>query len=149
MPLHLQAIQHYSAYQERCHSEVRSKLLELGFRGNDLEEAISSLIADNFLNEERYAQLYCGGKFRINKWGRKKIIQELKKKKVSDYCIRKGLKEIKDQEYWETLQGLASKKMLEINAKEKNVWIRKQKLQRYLMQKGYETDLINDILKTA
>jgi len=143
----LQAIQYYCAYQERCHSEVRSKLLELGFRGNELEEAISSLINDNFLNEERYAQQYSGGKFRINKWGRKKIIQELKKKKVSDYCIKKGLKEIDEQEYWETLKQLAIKKAEEINAKEKNVWIRKQKLQRYLMQKGFETDLISDVMK--
>jgi regulatory protein len=145
----LQAIQHYCAYQERCHSEVRNKLLELGFRGNELEEAIASLIADNFLNEERYAQQYCGGKFRINKWGRKKIIQELKKKKVSDYCIKKGLKEIDAQQYWETLRQLTTKKVSEINAKEKNIWIRKQKLQRYLIQKGYESDLINDVMKEA
>ncbi|KAA5533133.1 RecX family transcriptional regulator [Taibaiella lutea] len=145
----LQAIQYYCAYQERCHSEVRSKLLELGFRGDELEEAIASLIADNFLNEERYAQQYCGGKFRINKWGRKKIIQELKKKKVSDFCIKKGLKEIDAQEYWETLQQLTKKKMSEINSKEKNIWIRKQKLQRYLIQKGYESDLINDVMKEA
>lgn len=147
--MNLQAIQHYCAYQERCHSEVRSKLLELGFRGSDLEEAMAALIADNFLNEERYAQLYCGGKFRVNKWGKRKIVQELKKKKVSEYCIKKGLKEINDQDYLETLQQLTAKKTIEINSKEKNVWIRKQKLQRYLIQKGYETDLINDILKTA
>jgi regulatory protein len=145
----LQAIQYYCAYQERCHSEVRSKLLELGFRSNELEEAIASLIADNFLSEERYAQQYCGGKFRVNKWGRKKIIQELKRKKVSDYCIKMGLKEIDTQEYWETLQQLATKKASEINAKEKNIWIRKQKLQRYLIQKGYESDLINDIMREA
>jgi regulatory protein len=145
----LQPIQYYCAYQERCHSEVRSKLLELGFRGDELEQAIASLIADNFLNEERYAKQYCGGKFRINKWGRKKIIQELKKKKVSDYCIKKGLKEIEEQDYWETLRQLAIKKTAEINSKEKNIWIRKQKLQRYLIQKGYESDLISDIMKEA
>lgn len=147
--MNLQAIQHYCAYQERCHSEVRNRLLELGFRGNELEEAISSLISDNFLNEERYAQQYCGGKFRVNKWGRRKIIQELKKKKVSDYCIKKGLKEIDEQEYWKTLLQIAEKKAAEIDSKEKNIWIRKQKLQRYLIQKGYETDLINDALKHA
>lgn len=143
----LQAIQYYCAYQERCHSEVRSKLLELGFRGNELEEAIAVLIAENFLNEERYAQQYCGGKFRVNKWGRRKIMEELKKKKVSDYCIRKGLKEIDDQEYRDTLQQLAEKKAAMIAGTTKNEWIRKQKLQRYLMQKGYETDIINDVLQ--
>ena len=145
--MNLQAIQHYCAYQERCHSEVRGKLLELGFRGDKLEEAIAALIADNFLNEERYARQYCGGKFRVNKWGRRKITEELKKKKVSDYCIRKGLKEIDEQEYRNTVQQLAEKKAATINGVQ-NEWIRKQKLQRYLMQKGYEADIVNDVLQT-
>jgi regulatory protein len=146
MSANLQAIQHYCAYQERCHSEVRSKLLELNFRGTELEEAIAALIEEDFLNEERFAQSYIGGKFRIKQWGRRKIIQELKKRRVSDYCINKGLKEIDEAEYMKTLYNLASKKQQELKS-EKNNWIRKQKTQRYLMQKGFETDLINDILK--
>lgn len=143
----LSAIQHYCAYQERCHSEVRTKLLELNFRGAELEEAIASLIADNFLNEERFARSYCSGKFRIKQWGRRKIIQGLKQKGVSEYCIRKGMKEIDNEIYWNTLQKLADKKWAELSG-ERNVWIRKQKVQRYLLQKGYESDLISEILKT-
>jgi regulatory protein len=146
MSLDLQAIQHYCAYQERCHSEVRHKLLELHFRGQDLENAIVSLIENGFLNEERYARSYVGGKFRVNHWGRRKIAQELKQKRVSEYCIHKGLTEIREEDYWKTLQALALKKQRELKA-EKNVWIRKQKIQRYLIQKGYETDLIGRILK--
>lgn len=144
MTLNLQQIQHYCAYQERCHSEVRHKLLELNFRGNDLEEAIALLIEEDYLNEERYAQSYIGGKFRIKHWGRRKIIQELKKKKVSEYCIKKGLKEIDPTDYWNVLKELAFKKYNELKT-ESNHWIRKQKLQRYLIQKGFETDLINEI----
>ena len=146
MSLNLQAIQHYCAFQERCHSEVRYKLLELGFRGQDVEEAIASLVGDGFLNEERYAKSYIGGKFRIKHWGRKKIVLELKKKKVSDYCIKKGLKEIDEDDYWNALKKMALKKYSELKT-EKNVWIRKQKTQRYLLQKGFESDLIQEILK--
>lgn len=142
----LKAIEYYCAYQERCHSEVRNKLLELNFRGNDLEEAIASLIDGNFLNEERFARSYTRGKFRIKQWGRRKITNELKKKKVSEYCIRKGLTEIDDQEYEETLKALMDKKVSELKS-EKNIWIRKQKVQRYLLQKGYEPDLISELLK--
>jgi len=137
----LTAIQHYCAYQERCHSEVRSKLLELGFRGQAVEEAMASLIAGNFLNEERFARSYCSGKFRIKQWGRRKIVQALKLKRVSEYCIRKGLEEIGDDAYRQTLQQLAESKKKELKG-EQNEWIRKQKIQRYLLQKGYEMELI-------
>jgi regulatory protein len=144
--MNLQAIKHFCAYQERCHSEVRSKLLELSFRGNELEEAISELISEGYLNEERFAKSYTGGKFRILKWGRKKIIQQLKLKKVSDYCIRKGLQEIDETRYYETLQALAGQKLKELQ-KEKSERIRNQKTIRYLLQKGYENDLILDVLQ--
>ena len=147
MPPDLKAIQHYCAYQERCHSEVRNKLLELNFRGLELEEAIASLIADNFLNEERFARSYIRGKFRMKQWGRRKIVTELKKKKVSDYCIRKGLLEIDEDEYRNTLQLLFDKKVVELKS-ETNTWIRKQKVQRYLIQKGYEPDMVSELLKS-
>jgi regulatory protein len=83
-------MQRYCAYQERCHSEVRSKLLEIGMRGTELEEVIAMLIQEGFLNEERFARLYARSKFRQVQWGRVKIELALKQKQVSDYCIRKG-----------------------------------------------------------
>lgn len=140
----LKAIQHYCAYQERCHSEVRTKLLQLGFRGADLENAIVALIEDNFLNEERYAQQFVSGKYRIKQWGINKIKVELKRKGVSDYCINKAMQTIDQRLYFQNLSSLAQKKIVELT-KEKNIWIRKQKLQRYLMQKGYEIDLISEV----
>ncbi|WP_118974633.1 regulatory protein RecX [Taibaiella koreensis] len=146
MNLDLSAIRHYCAYQERCHSEVRHKLLELGFRGATLEEAMAALIADDFLNEERFARSYSGGKFRVRQWGRRKIEQALKQKQVSAYCIRKGLQEIDPGDYYHTLQQLADKKWQELKS-EKMPWIRKQKVLRYLLQKGYEADLVSGVLQ--
>ncbi len=145
MTPHLKDIQHFCAYQERCHSEVRYKLLELSFRGEELEQAIASLISDDFLNEERFARSYCRGKFRMKQWGRQKIIQNLKQKQVSSYCIQKGLSEIDPEEYEKTIRSLAEKKMAELH-KERLPRIRKQKVLRYLVQKGYEYDLVNEVL---
>jgi regulatory protein len=145
MPESLEPIRNYCAYQERSHSEVRNKLLELAVYGADLEEAIATLIAEGFLNEERYARSYCRGKFRIKNWGRKKIIQHLKQKQVSEYCIRKGLEEIDETEYTLVLQKHLQQKKKELSS-EKNIWIRKQKIVRYLLGKGFEQELIYEQL---
>lgn len=147
MPDYLEKIRHYCAYQERCHSEVRTKLLELSVYGNDLEEVISLLIADDFLNEERFARSYCRGKFRLKHWGKKKITQSLKFKKISDYCIRKGLSEIDEEEYIKTLEKLFKKKEQELSH-ENNIWIKKKKIKDFLNQRGFEPDLIFELLKT-
>jgi regulatory protein len=135
----------YCAYQERCHDEVRNKLAEYGVWGDDAAEIILELIEQNYLNEERFAKAYAGGKFRTKKWGRVKIMRELKQRHISDYCIKKGLLEIDDDSYTETLKQLAVEKYNTV--KDKNIFIRKQKTARYLTEKGYETDLIWDLLK--
>src|ERR1700744_6284152 len=83
----LQKAQHYCAYQERCHSEVKEKLYSIGLRKNDVEELMATLVEENYLNEERFAVQFAGGRFRIKHWGKVKIKFELKKKQVSDYCI--------------------------------------------------------------
>lgn len=141
----LAKLQRYCAYQDRCHQEVRTKLLELGVYGDVLEEIIAELIGDNFLNEERFARSYARGKFRIRKWGKQKIKQELQVRRVSKYCIRKGLEEIEDQEYEQTLEQLIVKKWKTL--KEKNLFQKKAKIAKYLLQKGYEGDLIWAFLK--
>jgi|SRR5690606_5330792 len=143
----LRAIQHFCAYQERCHSEVRHKLLLLNFRGAELEEAISSLIQDDFLNEERFARSYIRGKFKLKHWGRHKIIHQLKQKQVSEYCIRKGLQEIEEEEYEKVLTKLVEQKISEYT-KVKHPAIRKQKTIRYLMQRGFEYELIIEVWNT-
>lgn len=136
----LRKIEKYCVYQDRCHQEVRSKLLELGCRGVELEEIMAHLIAEDFLNEERYALAYTRGKFRIKKWGRVKIRQQLKAKEVTDYLIDRALKQIDASEYFGTLQELMQKKNDTIT--ETNPLKRKEKLIRYLQSKGYEINLI-------
>lgn len=137
-------LKHYCAYQERCHQEVRQKLLELKVYGDDLESIILMLIEENYLNEERFARLFSGGKFRIKGWGRLKIRQELKARQISEYCINKGLSEINEEQYLEKLQALKEKR--ESIEKEKNPILRKKKIAQYLISRGYESDLVWGIL---
>ena len=140
----LNKMEHYCAYQDRCHSEVRTKLLDLGIYGDDLEEIIISLISDNFLNEERFAKSYARGKFRIKKWGKVRIRQELKFRKISDYCLRKAMEEIPDDEYEETLKAVLIKKNKLI--RETNDFKRKVKLTKYAQSRGFELGLILDVM---
>jgi len=137
-----QAAYHFCNYQERCHSEVRYKLIELGARGAELEQILSDLIEDGLLNEERFARSYVRGKFRNNQWGRKKIVQVLRQKQVSDYCINKGLIELDEKEYNDCIEHLAARKAKELKA-ERSAEVRKQKILRYLLQKGFEYELSN------
>lgn len=144
------SITRYCQYQPRCHKEVRNKLYELGCTTPEVEEQIIELIQSGLLNEENYARAIARGKFRMKQWGRRKIVEQLKIQQVSDYCIKKALTEIDEDEYLLTLNLLAEKKLKELKS-EKNIFIRKQKMYRYLVQKGYESSLsneaINDILK--
>jgi regulatory protein len=137
-------IYRYCNYQERCQKEVRNKLYENGADREEVDQFVAELIDEGLLNEERYACSFARGRFRIKNWGRKKIVYELKQDQISEYCIRKALAEIGEDEYRETLIRLASKKFEELKT-ERNVYTRKAKLQRYLLQKGYESDLIQDI----
>src|ERR1051325_741378 len=97
-------ISHYCAYQERSHKEVRNKLYEYGLHKNEVEELVTRLITEGFLNEERFAKAFAGGKFRIKKWGRNKIVYELEALGVTPRCVRAGLKEIDESEYRKTLR---------------------------------------------
>lgn len=141
-----QKAKHYCGYQERSHDEVKRKLYGFGLYKTEVEELMSKLIEENYLNEERYAIAFAGGKFRMKQWGKTKIKYELKLKKVSEYCIKKALKEIDAEEYIKTLRKLAEEKTRTLRG-EKNSFIKMKKLQNYLVGKGYEYDLIATILK--
>lgn len=142
----LKKMQNYCAYQDRCHREVRSKLLDLGVYGDRLEQIIADLIAENFLDEQRFANSFVGGKFRIKKWGRTKIKQELKMRDVSEYAIKKALlNEISEEDYLNTLQQLLEKKG-RLTA-EPNAFKRKQKLAQYAISRGFESSLVWEVLK--
>ncbi len=141
----LEKLQRYCAYQDRCHKEVRSKLLDLGMYGDDLEDIIVSLIQDDFLNEERFARSYARGKFRMKKWGRVKITRELKFRNISPYCLKKGLSEINEEEYLGVLMELLVKKSGSL--REKDRYKKRKKLFDYALNKGFETELIRICLK--
>jgi len=142
----LTKIQRYCAYQERCHSEVRTKLISLKAYGEMLEEIITELIKDDYLNEMRFAETFAGGRFRIKKWGRQKIKMHLKTKKVSDYCIKKALATIDESDYRKTLSSLIKK----YKSERKSLNLNKLQLNKNCMQfcinKGYEYALVNEIL---
>ena len=142
----LQKAKHYCAYQERCHSEVRDKLYSFKLHHNEVEQLITQLIEENYLNEERFAIAYAGGKFRMKQWGKEKIKYALKQKRVSDYCIKKALSSISTPDYNKTFFSVADKKLATLKS-EKNIFIKKKKFKDFLQQRGFELKLINDYTK--
>ena len=144
----MQKLRQYCAYQERCHAEVKEKLYSFGLRRNEVDESIAQLIEENYLNEERFAIHFAGGKFRMKQWGRVKIKYALKQKQISEYCIRKAMKEIDEDDYVATLEKLSAEKWKTLRS-EKNKFIKMRKTRDFLLQKGYETDLVYEALKAC
>ena len=141
----IQRIRHYCAYQERAQQEVRDKLYELGMTMDEVEEIMSDLIAENFLNEERFATQFAGGHFRIKGWGKVKIQHALQQKRVSSYNIKIGLKAIDEDTYMQTLNGLATKKWNSL--KGERGLSRMAKTQAFLHQRGFEPSLYQPIVQ--
>jgi regulatory protein len=135
----------YCAFQERSHKEVKNKLYEFGLSRNDVDELLTRLITEGFLNEERFAKAFAGGKFRMKKWGRLKIVNELESHGLTANCIRSGLKEINDDDYVDTLTYILAKKSEQLT--EENEFVMRDKLSRYAIQKGFEPDLVWKKLK--
>ena len=138
-------IRHYCAYQERAQQEVRDKLYELGMTKDEVEEIMSDLIAENFLNEERFAVQFAGGHFRIKGWGKVKIQHALQQKRVSSYNIKIGLKAIDGDAYLKTLEQLATKKWNSL--KGERGLSRMAKTYAFLHQRGFEPILYQPIVQ--
>lgn len=136
----LPKIQQYCAYQERHHQEVRDKLYSYGLYRDDVEQILTELITSGFLNEERYAKAFAGGKFRVKHWGKNKIVNELSFRGISKRCIQTGLKEIDDSDYRKELQRQIKKKLHSIV--EENVFKKRDKVARFAIGKGYEPELV-------
>jgi len=134
----------YCAYQERTQQEVRDKLYSLGLHMDEVEEVLTELIIEKFVDEERYAKAYASGKFRLNKWGRIKISYALKQKKLSEYCINQALKEIDQIEYEDQVLRLIEKKSELIDTDD---YMAKNKIVKYLGGRGYEIELVWKILE--
>ena len=136
----LQKIAGFCTYRDRTHAEVRERLHEWGICGDEAEEMILYLIENNYLNEERFAKAFAGGKFRVKNWGKMRIKHELKQKGMSEYCVKIGLSEIDDQTYFETIKKLIIRKSREFDFD--NPFLKKQKIARYIIGKGYESELV-------
>ena len=137
-------LEHFCAYQERCHKEVEQKLYDLKMIPEAKEKIILHLLQHNFLNEERFARAFVRGKFSIKRWGRIKIVNQLRFKNISPYNIKAGLNEINEDAYIATLQKIAEKKLPLI--KESNTYKKKNKLAAFLISKGYESGLTYKIV---
>ncbi|RZN84676.1 MAG: RecX family transcriptional regulator [Winogradskyella sp.] len=142
-------LENYCAYQERCHKDVTDKLRNMRMIPEVIDTIVVHLIQNNYLNEERFAKAFARGKFRIKKWGKNKIVRELKYRQISDYAIKSALTEIDLDDYYKTLQELTEKRITQV--KEKNIYKKKKKVADYLLYRGWESNLIyekiNELIK--
>ena len=141
----IERLKNYCALQDRCQWDVTQKMKEWGLLEMTQNHILEILIQEKYVDEERFTQSYCRGKFLIKKWGKVKITNELKKKKISDICIKKGLEEIDLTEYDLLLENLLTKK--NDTLRDKNHFTRKSKLARFLIQRGFEGNLVWDKIR--
>ena len=141
----LQKARKYCAYQERSQQEVRDKFYDLGLHKNEVEQGIAILIEEGFLNEQRFAIAFAGGKFRMRKWGKIKIEMALKQKKVSPNCIRAALNQIPMADYEKTLQKVIRDRTKKVAGSDSIK--RNYQLAQYVIGRGFEPDLVWDALK--
>lgn len=141
----LAKIYRYCAYQERSHLEVKNKLFEYGLHSDEVNEILSQLVVEGFLNEERFAKAFAGGKFRMQKWGHNKIVHALEGKGLTKNCIQQGLKEIDEGEYLKTLKGIIRDKLNQ--TRESNRFKKRDKVARFTISKGYEPDMVWELVK--
>ena len=133
-------LQYYCSYQDRCHKEVKAKLKSFKISSDELNEIVSNLIKDNYLNESRFSKSFVRGKFNIKNWGRVRIVNELKLRNISIYNINLGLKEIDDQDYINKLEDIFNKKLSSLSNLNSN--LKKKKIISYLLYRGWESNLI-------
>ena len=138
-------LEHYCAYQERCHKEVVSKLKDMHMIPEAIDVIVVHLLDHNFLNETRFAETYARGKFRVKKWGKRRIEKELKMRQISAYNIKKGLAQISDGDYFETFDVLALKRLNAIT--EKNTYKKRKKLADYLLYRGWDSAMVYEKVK--
>nr|WP_282161999.1 regulatory protein RecX [Ulvibacterium marinum] len=139
-------MERYCAYQERCHKEVVSKLKEMHMIPEVIDQIMAHLILENYLNEERFAKSFARGKFSIKKWGRNRILKELKLRNISKYNIQTALQEIDEEDYKKTLDTLANKRVEQLTGK--SLQEKRRKLADYLLYRGWENHLVYDKIQT-
>lgn len=140
------SLEHYCAYQERCHKEVNQKLYNMRMIPEAIDIVVVHLLEHDFLNETRFAQSFARGKFRIKKWGKRRLEIELKKREISAFNIKEAFKEIPEADYLQTFHELAEKKAETI--RETDVYKKRKKLADYLLYRGWESHLVYDKVNT-
>ncbi|GAA3760134.1 regulatory protein RecX [Flavobacterium ginsengiterrae] len=141
----LQKLEHFCAYQERCHDEVVSKLYSLKMTSDEINLIVVQLIEGNFLNETRFACSFARGKHRMKSWGKIRITNELKARHISSTNIALALKEISPEEYFQTFENLSERCWNSIH--EKNALKKRKKFCDYILRRGYESDLVYEKVK--
>lgn len=141
----IQKIEYFCSYQERCHDEVAAKLRTMKMDSDEIDQIMVHLIAENFLNEERFACGFARGKHRIKHWGKIRIINELKYRKIAQTLINIALKEITHEEYLATFHTLAERQWESIQ--ETNTLKKRKKFCDYLLRRGFESNLVSDKVK--
>ncbi|MFC4478125.1 regulatory protein RecX [Flavobacterium chungangensis] len=141
----LQKLEHFCAYQERCHDEVVAKLYSLKMTRDEIDTVVVQLIEGNFLNETRFACSFARGKHRIKHWGKIRITNELKARNISSTNITLALKEISSEEYFETFENLAERSWNSIS--ETNLLKKRKKFCDYMLRRGYESNLVYEKAK--
>jgi regulatory protein len=141
----LTRIYRYCAYQERSHKEVRNKLFEFGLRNDEVDDLVTRLVLEGYLNEERFAKAFTGGKFRMQKWGRNKIVYALEGHGLTQNCIQSGLREIDEPDYRQTLADLVAKKLAQTDAVD--VFLKRDKVARFAIARGFEPELVWETVK--
>ena len=134
-------LERYCAYQERCHKEVHQKLRQMRMIPEAVDQIILHLLQHNFLNESRFSQAFARGKFNTKKWGKQRIIRELKFRNISKYNIELALKEISENDYLSTFELLSEKRFEQLTS-EKNLQKKRKKLADYLLYRGWESALV-------
>lgn len=134
-------LEQYCAYQERCHKEVQQKLYGMRMIPEAIDQIIHHLLTHNYLNETRFAQAFARGKFRTKKWGRHRIVRELKFRQISQYNIKLALKEISESDYIKTFDALSKKRLVQLEH-ETNLQKKRKKLADYLFYRGWESELV-------
>lgn len=138
-------MERYCAYQERCHQQVHGKLREMRMIPEAIDQIVTHLISENYLNEERFAKAFARGKFRIKHWGKNRITAELKSRDISKFNIAIALREIEDQEYYQSLNELAEKRLRQITRLQ--LVKKRRKLADYLLYRGWESHLVYEKIR--
>ncbi len=141
----IERLKKFCSIQDRCQQDVINKLRNWGLTQNSQDHILEILINESYIDEMRYAKSFCRGKFNIKKWGKNKIKYELKKKNISKNCISEGLNEIDDCSYLNILEKIYNKK--KENTSEKNIIIKNNKIAAFLISKGFERNLVWEVIK--